>query len=160
MPLFGPPDVQKLKAAGDIPGLLKVLGQTKHREARRFAADALGRLGDGRAVEPLIAVLAGDDKELAFWAAQSLGLIGDPRAVEPLTVALDDPDLGAKATFALGEIGGPAVEPLMAIVEERRRAAALAASALGRIGDARAVGPRWAPSHQETPSCAKRPPRR
>jgi HEAT repeat protein len=142
MPLFGPPDVSRLKTTGDIPGLLRALGQTKHGEARRFAAEALGQLGDARAVEPLSAALADQDKYLAHQAAQALGLIGDPRAVESLIAALDDSDysLSIKSAWALGQIGGPAVDPLVAIVEERRPTSKAAAFALGCSGDARAVG--------------------
>lgn len=142
MSLFGPPDVQKLKAAGDIPGLLKALRQTRHREARRFAAEALGQLGDARAVEPLSAALTADDKYLARQAAQALGQIGDPRAVESLIAALKDTDVSLPliAADALGRIGAPAVEPLIAIVDDWRKPAPLAAVALAYSDDPRAIG--------------------
>jgi HEAT repeat protein len=48
----------------------------------------LGKIGDARAVEPLIQAL---EHEGLFWhAAEALGEIGDTRAVEPLIKVLSD----------------------------------------------------------------------
>jgi HEAT repeat protein len=44
MPLFGPPDVAKLKAKGDVPGLIKAPGRDKDSAVRQAAATALGHL--------------------------------------------------------------------------------------------------------------------
>ena len=44
MPLLGPPDVAKLKAKGDVPGLIKALGRQRDSAVRRAAATALGHL--------------------------------------------------------------------------------------------------------------------
>ena len=51
---------------------------------RRAAAEALGQLGDKRAVEPLIAALQDDVENVRQAAAEALGQLGDERAVEPL----------------------------------------------------------------------------
>jgi HEAT repeat protein len=51
------------------------------------AAKALGYIGDTRAVEPLIQILNKSRSETVIWA---LGEIGDARAVEPLIQALKD----------------------------------------------------------------------
>jgi HEAT repeat protein len=48
------------------------------------AAEALGRLGDLRAVEPLIDTLWDDDARGRLKAAWALGMLGDPRALAPL----------------------------------------------------------------------------
>jgi HEAT repeat protein len=48
------------------------------------AAEALGRRGDPRAVEPLIDTLWDDDARVRLKAAYALGMIGDPRALGPL----------------------------------------------------------------------------
>lgn len=48
------------------------------------AAEALGRLGDLRAVDPLIDTLWDDDARVRKKAAWALGLLGDPRALPPL----------------------------------------------------------------------------
>ncbi|MFA5254266.1 MAG: HEAT repeat domain-containing protein [Methanoregula sp.] len=48
------------------------------------AAEALGRLGDLRAVDPLIDTLWDDDARVRVKAAWALGMLGDPRALGPL----------------------------------------------------------------------------
>ena len=48
------------------------------------AAEALGRLGDPGAVEPLIDALWDDDSRVRLKAAWALGQIGDMRATGPL----------------------------------------------------------------------------
>jgi hypothetical protein len=48
------------------------------------AAEALGEIGDKRAVEPLIKALGYEDEYVRKSAAEALGKIGDARAVEPL----------------------------------------------------------------------------
>jgi HEAT repeat protein len=52
--------------------------------ARGRAALMLGKLGDPRAVEPLIRALDAPGFQTPLYAAQSLGKLGDPRAIEPL----------------------------------------------------------------------------
>ena len=59
------------------------------------AARALGKLGDIRAVEPLVAALEDEDYGVAMAAAEALGALGDSRAVEPLIAALEDEDYWA-----------------------------------------------------------------
>ena len=44
MPLFGPPDVEKLKTRGDVKGLVKALDYKKDSKLRRDAAAALRSL--------------------------------------------------------------------------------------------------------------------
>ena len=52
MPLFGPPDVEKLKAQNNFNGLIKALGYKKDAAVRQAAAQALIELGyGGSAVE-------------------------------------------------------------------------------------------------------------
>jgi HEAT repeat-containing taxis protein len=48
------------------------------------AALSLGRLGDGRGVEPLISALADEDERVRLKVIWALGAIGDPRATAPL----------------------------------------------------------------------------
>jgi HEAT repeat protein len=58
---------------------------------RSNASEALGRLGDRRAVEPLIAALAGLSAarlDMGNKALRALGQIRDGRAVAPLQAAL------------------------------------------------------------------------
>jgi HEAT repeat protein len=53
---------------------------------RGRAALMLGKLGDLRAVEPLIRALDAPGYQTPLHAAQSLGRLGDPRAIEPLLI--------------------------------------------------------------------------
>ena len=55
------------------------------------AAWALGKIGDKRAVEPLIEALKHEHVGLRATSADSLGELGDERAVEPL-IELRDAD--------------------------------------------------------------------
>jgi HEAT repeat protein len=53
-----------------VEPLLAILSEGTIGDA--FAAEMLGALGDGRAIEPLLAAINGEDKELAIAAARSL----------------------------------------------------------------------------------------
>jgi HEAT repeat protein len=66
--LFGPPNVSKLGAKGDDMGLIKALTYQKDASVRRLAAFALGKIGDDRAVKPLVAALK-DSNYLVCGAA-------------------------------------------------------------------------------------------
>ena len=107
----------------DLDKLIEDL-KVEDEEIRQAAADALGKIGDSRAVEPLIEVLVEEDiglvAEAAAAAADALGKIGDSRAVEPLIGVLDiDRDVSEAAAWALGEIGDArAVEPLIKTLHE------------------------------------------
>jgi HEAT repeat protein len=113
--------------------------------ARKAAAEALGKIGDPRAVEPLIASLRDADESVRSAAASALGDIGDARAVEPLIVDLKDEvsDVHRAAAEALGQIGDArAWEPLIgALTDEDRDVRTAAAWALRSSGDPRAVEP-------------------
>ncbi|GAA3177985.1 hypothetical protein GCM10010531_34750 [Blastococcus jejuensis] len=116
---------------------------------RRASAEAIGRFGDGQAVEPLIAALrSGSDfgnRDLKCAAADALGRLGDARAIAPLVTVLttgDDHEVRAACQEALCRIGEPAVEALVAAVRSGQGLAGYTATeTLGRIGDARAVEP-------------------
>ena len=114
--LFGPPDVEKLEANRDVEGLIKALEYNKDSWVRKSAAEALGKLGDPKAVAPLIHALKDEDWRVRMGAADLLGKLGDPKAVDPLIDALDDKykvDVGVTALEALRKIGKPAVRPLI-----------------------------------------------
>ena len=119
--------------------------QRKDPEVRKNAAEALGKIKDPRAVEPLIEALKDKDFRVRWNAAEALGEIGDPKAVKPLIAALKDENSGVRssAAFALGEIQDPrAVEPLIeALKDEDSDVRRRAATALGKIQDPRAVEP-------------------
>ena len=87
--------------------LVRLLRDPEAR-VRRRAALAAGRVGLPEAIEPLSAVLAGDeDFEVRQMAAFALGLIGDPAARPALIAALKDPNavVQGRAAQALGLMG-------------------------------------------------------
>jgi HEAT repeat protein len=163
--------VKRLEAAADIDGLLDLARPGGNSDLRVDAILALGRLGDARAVAPLVELL--DDAWSNVWraaesalakigapavepliraversgvrehAARVLGLIGDARAVGVLVTALDSDIYALEAsTQALVRLGSPAVEPLIrALRHPASRVRWAATQALGKLGDRRAVEP-------------------
>ena len=121
MPLFGPPDVEKLKAKGDVEGLIKALRWSKWQDVSvvHRAAEALGQIGGATAIDALIQALECSEIP-GYYArhtvARALGTIGDPGAVGPLLKRISaNDDSSADAAWALGQIGDSrAVEPLVA----------------------------------------------
>ena len=83
--------------------------QAEDLDTRRAAVTALGRIGDGRAVEPLVRLLDDDDRELLAPAAGALARLGDRRAFESLLRLLGDGELAVRqaAIGALNSIGHP-----------------------------------------------------
>ncbi|MHA1960720.1 MAG: HEAT repeat domain-containing protein [Candidatus Thorarchaeota archaeon] len=76
-------------------------------EVRRAAIDALGRLREASAVEPLIAALQDGDQKVRAMAVRSLGLLADLRAVDPLRSLADTEevqDIAIKARWAADSI--------------------------------------------------------
>jgi HEAT repeat protein len=152
--LFGPPNVGKLKAEGNVQGLIKAVGYGKDATIRQAAVQALVEIGhardavkalrkidDAQAVELLIVVLKSKDRDWHMRQAAAEAL--DERGWQP-----HNNETGATYWLARGqwdkcvEIGSPAVEPLITAFEDKdwhmRQAAA---EALGQIDDARVVDP-------------------
>ncbi len=71
------------------------------------AVDGLGKIGDPRAVKPLIEALGHHETDVRLHAAKALGKIGDETAVVSLIEALDDDDeeVGECAADSLVNIG-------------------------------------------------------
>lgn len=130
------------------PAVESLIQSLKDRKesVRGEAAEALGEIGDERAVGPLIHALKDEDWTVRGKAVVSLWEIGDERAVESLIHVLKyDPEFFVRkaAAWALGEIGDKrAVEPLIqALKDEYLDVRIKAANALGEIRDERAVEP-------------------
>ncbi|MGO8684632.1 MAG: HEAT repeat domain-containing protein [Thermoleophilia bacterium] len=167
MPLFGPPDVSKLRAKDDIDGLIHAAQYTRDpavAEAARVALvpsiDYLFTLLDSRnlralamardglkvvgkpAVQRLIFILQNGHVHRREDAAHALGEIGDREAVPSLIEALrhTDPLLRMIAAAALGKIGDQrAVKPLtLHLKDDNQQVAHTARKALDRIGAAKA----------------------
>lgn len=112
---------------------------------RAHAAVALGRLGDRRAVPPLLKALADPDPVLRTQAAAALGRLKAGEAVPSLIGALQDTDAGVRQTAAtaLGIMGDPSAVPslVQALQDAAEGVRARAAAALGRLGDPAARSP-------------------
>ena len=72
-----------MRDSGDsrhVPELIAAL-EDENGNVRRLAASALGKIGDPRAVEPLLTLLASESKpQVRQYAIKALGKIGDPKA--------------------------------------------------------------------------------
>ena len=85
--------ISNYKDASTLGALLYCLNNKNENYKIRLAcADALGRIGDKYAVEPLIDVVK-DDNEKSIYVKESatfaLGLIGDSSAIDPLVAIMD-----------------------------------------------------------------------
>ena len=157
------PNVKRMLKKRDVKGLIGAMND-EERAIRLTAIEALGEIGDPRAVEPLIAALQDGSWGVRSYAAAALGAIGDARAVKPLTALIrdskkvvrkaaaealskigpsSDPESLAWYLVALEQwdrvvsLGEAAVEPLIAALENGEIDAA---RVLGEIGSARATG--------------------
>jgi len=131
-----------LVTTGD-PSVERLIAKIRNGNVRIQAIDALGRIGDPKSVEPLIAQLNDENAYVRIRVIDALGRIGDPKSVEPLIAQLNDENgyVRIRVIDALGRIGDPkSVEPLIAqLKDENARGQVI--DALGRIGDPKAIEP-------------------
>jgi hypothetical protein len=81
--------------------LVKGLSTEHQALTRAHAAEALGKLGNPKAVLALIDALKDDYQLVRSYAARALGKLGDSTAIEPLVHILgQDPFFGARAEAA------------------------------------------------------------
>jgi HEAT repeat protein len=57
---------------------------------------SLGRLGDRRALDPILGMLQDNDAEIRQQAADALGRLGDPSVVEKLVLTMMDSEMGVR----------------------------------------------------------------
>ncbi|MCX5654953.1 MAG: HEAT repeat domain-containing protein [Planctomycetota bacterium] len=105
-------DVADDLATLGVEALPEIITATKHGLpcVRLTAAEALGEIGDQRAVAPLIDLLARDsDWDVRKHAAIALGNLGGPEATARLIEAMADPEPQVRKAVAeaLGMVGGP-----------------------------------------------------
>jgi len=165
---FGPPTVELL------------IGALRERVVPCDVIRSLGRIGDPRAVEPLISALRDDDWAVRFAAAEALGKLGQP-AMAPLVATLRETDKTVRqaAAESLEKIGwlpgndetgayfwiakqnwdkcvaiGPqAIEPLVATLKDKDKDVRKAiVLAFGKIRDPRTIEPLIASLRDETES--------
>jgi HEAT repeat protein len=132
----------------DEVSILELALLDEDEQTRRDAVEALGEIGNDKAIEALLGALVDDDSyQVRGDATEMLGILGVIDAVESLIQALLEDGstfVRRKAAEALGVIGDiRAVEPLIqALLEDEYfETRGNAATALGLLGDNRAVEP-------------------
>lgn len=121
-------NVEAMKAAGDVEGLIAVLGsKSADVNARGDAIQALGELGDPRAVEPLIGTSETPHSLARFarivggviWAAENEPWLPDMPAT--LISSGLAGELGIRTAKALAALGDPRALPAFtALLEDER----------------------------------------
>jgi HEAT repeat protein len=105
--------------------------------------EALGRIGDPKAVACVEEMLKDERGSVRREAASALAVLGSVPSVHKLIAALDDSDVHVvlQAASSLGDLGDPrAVPALCKLVDDANSdLASAAAEALGRIGNTDAV---------------------
>jgi HEAT repeat protein len=136
--LFGPPNVENMKAKRDVKGLVKALGYEKDAAIRKSAARALGEIRDPMAVDPLIAASKDKNFDVQQSAILALGRIGDTRAVAHLAAILrNDISEAARqiAAWSLRQVGPAAIPSLgHALMDHAWLVQEIAAESLEKLG--------------------------
>lgn len=125
--LYGPDDLEVL---------IDVLKNVTDYDDRQRSAEALGEIGDTRAVEPLIEALQDSNEDVRRESVRSLGDLKDKRAVDPLLPLLKEAKSWTKSSVieALGKIADPrAIRPLIDQLGDEHHWQEVVA-VLGRIG--------------------------
>lgn len=140
-----PPEWSAIKAheeAGDVEMILLAYELLDSAYLEEHCVDAFRRLGDERALEPMMQLAQRRDHD----AIEVLGKIGSEETLGLLSGYIDEdsnPLLQQVSLIALGEIGSADATEGVAqqLVAEDSRVRSAAARALGMIGDTRAVDP-------------------
>jgi HEAT repeat protein len=110
MPLFGPPNIDKLERKQDLDGLIKALDYTRDPAIPIAAAQALGRIcppGETFAVRRLANQIHSKDPDLRRAALLSAGQIGSSEAAGDVVMTFQretDPRVWEAAAWALAQI--------------------------------------------------------
>ena len=99
-----------------VEPLLDAIRSSDSLNSRVWSTQVLGKIGDGKAVVPLIRRLHDRSEQMRLSVAAALGDIADNRALRPLVeVILRDPvaAVRAQAAVALGRIGDDSALPLL-----------------------------------------------
>jgi HEAT repeat protein len=127
----------------DVDGAIRLL-RSEDVQLRQFVAYLLGRVGDKRAIEPLIDALQDENAGVRGAAANALGAIGDDAAIPYLKPLLNhsSPQLVVWAAYALTKLGQDVfsviADALTSDDVDVRRSAVLA---MQQLGDPRAIPP-------------------
>ncbi len=97
---------------GDVRAVEPLINALKS-SSKGHAVRALGDLKDQRAVEPLLELLVDKNSDSKSWVIEALGKINDPRVILPLINQLGDERHWREIVDVLGRIGAPVLEPLL-----------------------------------------------
>jgi len=127
-----------------VPHLIVVLDSDKNADVRSEVVRVLGRLGDCRAIKPLIAALRDRNLDVRYSAAKALVKIGTP-STKSLIDNMKNADSSIRSRVA-GELGNlkttDALKTLIAALKDKTPSVRYnAADALGKIKQAGAVPP-------------------
>jgi HEAT repeat protein len=138
-PCFQVPDALVTIGSPAVDALIAGLSQPK---VATWAAGALGKIRDARAVQPLIEVLK-KDKYARERSIEALGAIGGAQAAEALAVAMSDPDINVKkaAAVALAKVGTVPEPFIKALASSDYVVRTQAVAALAKL--------QWKPSNTE-----------
>jgi len=148
MPLFGPPNIPKLKERRNVKALEAALSYERDATIGKQAARALAKLGAPgivdrlertESISALLLLFEYGGRELRVKAAQALGRLQAEEAAAAMVDKLDKfaNEIKAGLVVALVEMGPAAVPALI----EASSTSADAIEVLGRIADPRAVTP-------------------
>jgi len=133
---------QIAKGPSAVDALLLAL-ESDDVDARADAAEALGSVGNGRALHPLRSRLQDADPEVRTRAAVALVQIGDDQLFPEVVKGLRDqePESVVGAALILGRIGDKAVVPnlIEAFKTDTPQIGSAVAWALGQCGDPKAL---------------------
>src|SRR5687768_1610740 len=115
--LFGPPNIEKLQNARDIPGLIKALSYKKDTNVQKAAIEGLASMGMD-AVMPLTqAIESAKDDTMRQNAKEALEKLGSQIPTETLINALKNERTRKFAVAALGGKGAPVIDSLISFQE-------------------------------------------
>jgi len=101
-----------------VPHTIEALSDRDHG-VRARAITALGKIGDTRAVDPLIRLVDDPDRGIIRSVVWALGLLRDHRAAGPLLRLWDKGEFRREIAMALGAIGDKrAVQPIMNALDQ------------------------------------------
>jgi len=140
MSLFGPPDVARFKASGNIEGLVKAAKYKRDPEVQRQAREALCD-----SIDYFIRELQTRNLRKLLIVRDALLACGEPAIDAMIFVHTDRQSMHRRqdVTFVLGEARTPRAVPVLidALRSTDPLLRKLAAEALGKIGDKRATRP-------------------
>lgn len=93
-------------------------GDAMAYRGRQLAAQALGQIGDPKALTMLLIGLEDEHSSVKVAAARALGQISDPKATQALVMLLDEsnPDVREAVLRSIGQIGQAHTVPAAALV--------------------------------------------